>query len=511
MKAVIYARVSSKEQEREGFSIPAQLDLLRSYAAREGFQVLEEFTEAETAKSAGREKFSKMVAAIKKRKTSVAILVEKTDRLYRNIKDFILLDELMNSYGVEIHKVKEGKVITNDLHSSEKFMELIKVGMAKQYIDNLSEEVKKGQAQKVKEGGWSWVAPYGYRNNKETKQIEPHPDSAPFVKRAFELYSQGHSIQSTIEALYAEGMIYRPHATKINKTKLRELLMCKIYMGDIEYSGEIYQGKHEPLVSRSLWYQVQVQLRKGNKPMEMTKQDFLFKGKVTCEECGKPFVGEYKKGGRYAYYRCSDMRKTCSQGYISEGKLIKALSDAFAGIQIIDEHKAEIKQAVKDFADLKENTAHEQIDRVERERKRLLKSRRIAYQDRLDGVIDAEMYREIEADYNKQMNLCEEKLARLRQAEDLHYEYADMLIELPEMLGTGWNLGTWEEKKQIVNFTTSNFKIKNGNPQLELVSILSGLKNMLTRTEWRCTPHALRAFMEQHIVTIGQLYRVLAA
>src|SRR6516225_3011629 len=97
--AVLYARVSSKDQEREGFSIPAQLDLLRSYAAGRQFKIAKEFVDVETAKQAGRAAFSRMVAFAKKHSGRLLVLVEKTDRLYRNLRDWVTIDEL----NVEIH------------------------------------------------------------------------------------------------------------------------------------------------------------------------------------------------------------------------------------------------------------------------------------------------------------------------------------------------------------------------------------------------------------------------
>lgn len=140
MNCVIYARVSSKEQEKEGFSIPAQLKLLRRYALDNGLHVVEEYVDVETAKAVGRTGFNQMLENIRKDQTCKAILVEKTDRLYRNIKDWVTLDE----FDIEIHFVKENFVLSRDSKSSEKFLHGIKVLMAKNYIDNLSEEVRKG-------------------------------------------------------------------------------------------------------------------------------------------------------------------------------------------------------------------------------------------------------------------------------------------------------------------------------------------------------------------------------
>ena len=83
-QAIIYARVSSKEQEKEGFSIPAQLKLLHAYALERGFCVMKEFIDVETAKAAGRSQFSEMVKFLQADTEAKDILVEKTDRLYRN-------------------------------------------------------------------------------------------------------------------------------------------------------------------------------------------------------------------------------------------------------------------------------------------------------------------------------------------------------------------------------------------------------------------------------------------
>ena len=146
--AVIYARVSSKEQEKEGFSIPAQQKLLSNYATDQGFEVMRKFVDVETAKRAGRTGFGEMIAFLKRNTKCRILLVEKTDRLYRNLKDYVILDDL----DVDIHLVKEGQILSHDSRSSEKFMHGIKVLMAKNYIDNLSEEARKGMLEKAEQG-----------------------------------------------------------------------------------------------------------------------------------------------------------------------------------------------------------------------------------------------------------------------------------------------------------------------------------------------------------------------
>src|SRR5258708_12526442 len=157
--AVKYGRVSSKEQEKEGFSIPAQWKLLDHYAMSEGIRVVREFVDVETAKKPGRAGFDEMTKFLNRSASVRLLLVEKTDRLYRNLKDYVTMDEL----DLEIHFVKESVVISKESRSSEKFMHGIKVLMAKNYIDNLSEETRKGMLEKAEQSIYLSFAPLGYR------------------------------------------------------------------------------------------------------------------------------------------------------------------------------------------------------------------------------------------------------------------------------------------------------------------------------------------------------------
>ena len=138
--AVIYARVSSKDQEREGYSIPAQMKMLRGYAVENGFTVVREFVDVETAKMAGRKDFGEMVRFLEKTSTCRTVIAEKTDRLYRNLRDCLTLEDL----NIEIHLPKEGQVISKEAKSQEKLIHGIHVVLARNYIENLREEVKKG-------------------------------------------------------------------------------------------------------------------------------------------------------------------------------------------------------------------------------------------------------------------------------------------------------------------------------------------------------------------------------
>src|SRR3954468_551932 len=256
-QAVIYARVSSKEQEKEGFSIPAQLKLLKEYAAANGFAVAQEYVDVETAKQTGRAAFGEMVAYLKAHPSVRVMLVEKTDRLYRNLKDWVTVDEL----DVEMHFPKEGVVLSRESRSSEKFMHGIKVLMAKNYIDNLSEEARKGMQEKAEQGIWPTKCPLGYRNvagPDGKKIIAIDPEVAPIVSKLFEWYAHGDlSLKEVARKARDAGFIYRRTGASVPVSAVHSILRNRLYTGLFEWNGKLIQGRHQPLISVELWERVQ--------------------------------------------------------------------------------------------------------------------------------------------------------------------------------------------------------------------------------------------------------------
>jgi len=224
--AVLYARVSSKDQEREGFSIPAQLKLLRSYALEHRLTILQEFVDIETAKQAGRGGFGEMLAFLKANPSCRTMLVEKTDRLYRNIRDWITVDDL----DLAVHFVKENAVVSKASRSSEKFMHGIKVLMAKNYVDNLSEEVKKGMREKAEQGHWPTKAPVGYVDNLATHRIEVDPVRGPLLTALFDLYASGqYSLKALTAKAHALGLTYPRSGRRMMKAEMHRILQNPIY------------------------------------------------------------------------------------------------------------------------------------------------------------------------------------------------------------------------------------------------------------------------------------------
>jgi site-specific DNA recombinase len=297
IKAVAYARVSSKEQEKEGFSIPAQQKLLQGYAQTKSLRIVQEYVDVETAKQSGRTNFEAMVRYLKQHPNIRMVLVEKTDRLYRNLKDWVTLDEL----DIEIHLVKEGIVLSRESKSSEKFVHGIKVLMAKNYIDNLSEEARKGQQEKAEQGIWPAKAPLGYRNVTGLdgkKVIEPDLAVAGTITHLFGWYATGTlSLKEAAAQARAAGLVHRRTGGPLPVSTIHWILRNRLYTGDFDWNGRRYKGRHQPLVSKELWDRVQGVLDGRNaRKIRHNKRDFAFSEAVNLCSIGKFLFAEASDG-----------------------------------------------------------------------------------------------------------------------------------------------------------------------------------------------------------------------
>ncbi len=461
-RAVVYARVSSKEQDREGFSIPAQLKLLKEYAAQEGFSITGEFVDIETAKQSGRKSFNEMVSSLRKMTGARIILVEKTDRLYRNLKDWVMLDDL----DVEIHLVKEGAVLSRESRSSEKFMHGIKVLMAKNYVDNLSEETRKGMLEKAGQGIWPSAAPLGYKNTEGTsgkRIIEPDPEAGPLVTKLFEWYSEGQlALRDLSKKAREAGFSYRKSGTPIPTSTVQKILRNRIYMGEFEWSGQIYKGSHLPLVSRDLWEQVQNVLdgRKASKHRR-AKHDFAFSGLVTCGHCGCSLVGEIKKQ-RYIYYHCTGYKGNCGEPYVREEVLEAKFGEILGRLVFGDEVLEWVRDALHaSHAD--ERHEHEAaISRLQAEYERLQKRIHAAYVDKLDGIIDAVLFDQMSNEWREAQNRCLKDIEHHQSADKSYLTDGVRLLELAQNAQQLFLKQNAREKRRLLNYLVSNSAWSDG-------------------------------------------------
>ncbi len=427
-KAVIYARVSSKEQEAEGFSVDAQLRLLRAYALEQQVDVVREFTEAETAKQSGRRAFGEMLRFLEANPGHV-ILVEKVDRLYRNFADYVKVDHL----GVELHFVKDGMVIGEGSKSQDKFMHGIRVLMAKNYVDNLSEEIRKGLNEKAAQGIYPTHAPLGYLNAQEPgtkrKIIVPDPARAHLVRDLFQEYATGnHSIRSLTVLARARELTSKK-GLPLPKSAIEQILNHPAYCGLIRWRGIESVGIHEPLITKETWDHVQAIMRGRCTTSGFGSKNFTYQGMVICS-CGKLMTGELKKG-KYIYYHCTgEKRETCGRPYVSERVLDKAFEELLKTITVPHDILGWISEGLREADKDRHRRAGSRKHKIQSEVSTIKSRLERLYLDKLEGEITVEFYKETKSKWESRITELQLELAAIDRTEPVCIDSAMRVLEL---------------------------------------------------------------------------------
>jgi site-specific DNA recombinase len=310
---VAFARVSSREQEREGFSLEVQEDALKAYASRAGGEIVQFYRIAETAsRKDERRTFKEMLAFVKKNAASLdGMLFYKVDRAARNLFDYVELERLESDYKVPFISVSQ----PTDNTPAGRMQRRMLASMGSFYTEQQSLDVRDGMKRRVESGLFSATPPYGYRNYREEGRglIDIDPECGPKVRRIFELYAwHGLTLEALAQRLFDEGIYYLPSVPRFSVSNLHHILTNRSYLGEVPYHEQWYPGTHEPLVDQATWDRVRVLL--GNKVYR--SHEMTYAGEmVTCGHCGHPITGERKtkktkKGPKdYTYYRCTSYNR----------------------------------------------------------------------------------------------------------------------------------------------------------------------------------------------------------
>ncbi len=476
-KAIIYCRVSSNEQEETGYSLPAQEKLLQEYAQRKNLTVIRVFSVAESASGAKqRQTFNEMIELANKQGIT-DLLVEKVDRMTRNLKDAVIANEWVDAdENRKIHFVKQNLVIHRHAKSDEKFRWDIEIVLAKKYIANLSEEVRKGQKEKLEQGWLPSKPPIGYKTMGDTgrKTHIIDPETAPFVRRAYELYATGnYSMRVLIDKLYDEGFRTRL-GKKLAKSRVEDLLSEPFYYGSMVWKEALYTGRHEPIINKELFDKVR-DIRTGRKTPYKSRHNFIFRKMITCGECGGTITAEIQKG--ITYYHCNHYRNCKQKAYSTEDQVEKQVLDVFALFENITEKEADdlaikIRANHAQEIEYKERCITSLQDRYNRHQKRL----EILYDDKLDGRIATEFWEIKKKEIDTEQAQILEDLKRIKNEETKYYEIGINIIDLARRSKAIYLRRSPEERRQLINLLFSNMTLKDKEltcTKKEFVEVLS--------------------------------------
>ena len=354
VQAVIFARVSTKEQE-PGASLKAQKEAMEDYCNKIGLPIVQKYRAIESSTNGNRTKFNEMLDFVRKQKKKTAIVVHCIDRFQRRFNECVEVEEILLDDKTDLHFCKEGLILTKNSPSSDIMRWDMGILSGKMYVANLRDNVNRGMNYNWSIGKYQTKAPVGYLN--VNKDIIVDSERAPLVKKMFEMYATGlYSIKSLQN--FAEEMNLCSSHSKTNKPLGRETIYAMLknpfYYGEMVIRGEKMPHAYEPLISKSLYDKVQ-EIRSGGKihtiTQEYAKIPFVFRGLVKCAECGNTISSEThkKKSGRtYTYLRCAHTKGNCHQGLVSENLLLQQLDDeVFSKIRLSKNILEPLKKCVQ--------------------------------------------------------------------------------------------------------------------------------------------------------------------
>ncbi|MBU0637178.1 recombinase family protein, partial [Patescibacteria group bacterium] len=207
------------------------------------------------------------------------------------------------------------------------FMLSIAFGQSKYFVDNLRENVKRGLRQKIRNGVWPGWAPVGYTNNPKTRAIDIDKSKSPKVKKLFELYATGEYTLKSLANLCKEKGLHGNLGKEIAIGNIQKILQNIFYIGLMKYGGEIFEGQHEPLISKKLFDKCQEVMAKRGKVQEIRKHNFAFLGLLKCSSCGASITAEIQKG--HNYYRCTKKKGLCQEKHYLREELLTEQIESF--------------------------------------------------------------------------------------------------------------------------------------------------------------------------------------
>jgi len=489
IKYFLYARKSSEAEDRQVASIGSQIDELTKLAARDNLEIINTFSESQSAKAPGRPLFNDMIDKIQKAKAQ-GIICWKLDRLARNPVDGGQINWMLQQGVIKHIQTFERSYYPTD----NVLMMSVEFGMANQFIRDLSQNTKRGLRAKAERGWYPTFATLGYMHNpqkrKGEKEIIKDPERFDLVKKMFGLMLTGNYFPPKILEIATDKWGLRNRfGRNIARSTIYRMLSDPFYYGKFEYpkdSGNWHQGKHEPMITQEEYDRIQTLLGRDNKihPKEHT---FPFRGLIRCGECGAMITAEEKwkrqKNGNvhhYIYYHCTKrVNPNCTQGSIEQNKLEEQILEMVNSVEIPPEFH--------DWAldELKLETINESGDR-----NKILNNQQKAYNDclaEIDGVISMRAKKELdEENYKRKMALLAKEKARLKELLD---DTDDRVNKQIAKLERGFAIardakkefetGIPERQKQILSNLGSNLLLKDKILTISIENPLIQIKGMV--------------------------------
>ena len=417
--AGLYIRVSTEDQAREGFSLPEQEKRLRAMCEYKGYEIYKLYKDAGISAKTGntRPAFEELLQDIRDKKCNT-IVVLKLDRLTRSVFD---LEGIMNFLEENNAYLDCANEEINTTNSSGKMVARLLTTVSQNEIERTSERTKFGLSGAIKEGHIPARAPLGYKHI--DKKLVPDPLTKDIVIRIYNLYFEGKSYYNIATIFNEEQVLGK---TNWKDTGILRIISNEVYKGDYVHGKRtnhptLYRDVVEPIISKEMWDNCQVQKKKNQKNY-MRTQTYIFLQKLKCPKCGRILAGgashKIKSDKWYFYYRCENCKNNIHEDKI-ENKIKVLLADILEYDNVVNEFFLPV---------LKSKVDNPKVE-LEKELKNLNNKKERIRKAYIDELFTEEEYKQESKIIENQIEMINSKLLENSQAEQLNFTTEDILLK----------------------------------------------------------------------------------
>ncbi len=414
----LYLRVSTEDQAREGFSLPEQRERLESFCKFKGYEIIDYYEDAGISAKTGnhRPEFERLKNDIKAKKINTIVAL-KLDRITRSIYDWENLMTFLDENNAYLDCVNDE---INTTSANGKMISRLLMSVSQNEIERTSERTKVGMAGAIKQGHIPHVAPLGYKH--EDKKLVIDYSTKDIVIRIFDLYYNGYSYQK-ISNLFKEEKVLGKDNWR--DSTIMGILENEIYKGDFVHGKKTkhptyYENVVEPIISKEMWADCQVQKKKNSRSYKRTLT-YLYLQKLKCPKCDRVLGGKAttkKNGNAYFYYYCNDCKIEFKE------KIINDYFNQF--ISELVEYDSVVNQFFLPMIKQKFDEPREQLEKEINEQKVKLERIKKAY---INGTFEVQEYKEEKKIVENAISELQNKLETTDCTEELKFTPKDILLK----------------------------------------------------------------------------------
>jgi len=512
---LIYSRVSTDEQAKEGQSIEAQIKLCSAYIEQNGYVLAKNGVykdEGKSGSNTNRPGLQDLLQRVIDDKTIQAVFVLDTDRLARNTLDHLNIKTILKKHDANLVSISQPMI---DDSPEGNFIDVVLAGANALQSQITGRKSSKVMELKIKAGWWAGPAPFGYLNtinpnptsNLDKRIVTPDPEVAPLIEKMFKLYASGSfSLDSLTEKMISLGLTPK-NGGELQKSLVHRILGNTFYYGEMLWKGKLYDGKHKPLVERDTWLLCQKVMNAHNQNgSRKRKHNFLLSGFIYCDDCQGRYFGEQhkKKDKLYRHYFCG----SCKRGtYTDIDKLEKQVEKWFAKVEMTEEYANDLRNKAKAIIGSLRETTNEERQALVNQKTAIETKIRKAEDNLLEETFTKEKYQSITDRLEKELKKVEKKLAEITKDYSKGVRRVERLVSMARNIQQTYIDVEPEMKREYLDLFFSKFMVKDGKIVAALPSeyikplITSGKLTVRIKNGWLRWLNRVRTFYAEHILS----------